>query len=33
MPLRLLTAQAMKDRHKLKSKLFKKQPYHFSGCD
>ena len=25
--------QAMKDRHKLKPDLFKKQPYHLPGCD
>ena len=25
--------QAMKDRHKLKPGLFKKQPYHLPGCD
>jgi hypothetical protein len=25
--------QAMKDWHKLKPKLFKKQPYYLTGCD
>jgi len=25
--------QAMKDWHKLKPKLFKKQPYYLPGCD
>ena len=25
--------QAMKDWHKLKPELFKKQPYHLPGCD
>ena len=25
--------QAMKDWHKLKPDLFKKQPYHLPGCD
>ena len=25
--------QAMKDWHKLKPELFRKQPYHLPGCD
>jgi hypothetical protein len=25
--------QAMKDWHKLKPELFKKQPYYLTGCD